>query len=97
MQLFPCPFCGLRPENEFHYGTEARTRPEPAAGDAPQSVPAAAWAAYLYTHRSPKGESREIWRHDACQQWFVLRRNTATHTVLGSESLGEAAPTGVSP
>ena len=23
MQLFPCPFCGPRPETEFHYGAEA--------------------------------------------------------------------------
>lgn len=88
MQLFPCPFCGPRDETEFHFGAEAdKSRPEPA-----QDVSGARWVSYLYETRNPKGESREIWIHLTCGEFFILHRDTVSHAVLGSESISRSAP-----
>lgn len=88
MQRFPCPFCGLRDETEFHYGGEAgNDRPEPAA-----EVSDAGWAEYLHFETNPKGRSREIWVHLCCGEFFLLERDTVTHEVFASESLRRAAP-----
>lgn len=87
MQRFPCPFCGLRDETEFHFAVEAgHPRPEPAG-----EVSDVAWADYLYMHRAPKGESREIWIHLTCGEYFLMTRDTVTRDVLGSEALPGAA------
>ena len=81
MQLFPCPFCGARPETEFQFGAEAgKVRPE---GDAAER----AWADYLYAERNPRGATREIWVHLTCGEYFALARDTLTHEVAGSSSL----------
>ena len=88
MQVFPCPFCGLRDEAEFHFAVEAgHARPEPAA-----EVSDADWAAYLYLHKAPKGASREVWLHTTCGEYFIMTRNTVSREVLSSEALpgGEA-------
>lgn len=83
MQLFACPFCGLRDETEFQFGAEAgKTRPEPAAG-----VGAAEWSRYLNDRKNPKGPSQEIWLHITCGEFFLLERNTLSHEVAGSRSL----------
>jgi len=83
MQLFPCPFCGLRPETEFHFIVEAgHARPEPA-----EEVSDAQWSAYLYDNASPKGTAREIWLHLTCGEYFILTRDTETREVLGVEPL----------
>ncbi len=85
MQLFPCPFCGLRDETEFHYGGEVgNIRPDGA------DAPAAAWADYLYTRANPKGATREIWLHTTCGEFFAMARDTVTHVVAGSSPLGAA-------
>jgi sarcosine oxidase subunit delta len=84
MNLFPCPFCGPRDEAEFHYGGEV-------GNDRPSGVDvsAEAWANYLFMRTSPKGTTREIWVHANCGEFFVMQRDTLTHTVLGSQALGE--------
>ena len=59
MLLIACPWCGERPENEFHYGGEAHiARPhDPASLDDRQ------WAEFLYMRSNPKGVHAERWRH----------------------------------
>ena len=85
MQRFPCPFCGPRDDNEFHFAAEAgKTRPEPAG-----EVDAEKWAEYLYSKKNPKGAAREIWVHTTCGEFFLMERNTVTHEVTGSRALGE--------
>ncbi len=87
MQLFRCPFCGWRPETEFHFAVETgKPRPEPAA-----EVSDAAWADYLYNNANPKGEAGEIWIHTTCGTFFVMRRDTLTQEVLGAEDLPREA------
>lgn len=87
MQLFPCPFCGPRPETEFHFATEAgRTRPEPSEAVSPE-----AWSKYLYANANPKGATREIWVHLTCGEFFAMERDSVTHIVKGAEALRSEA------
>lgn len=83
MQLFPCPFCGVRDETEFRYlGETGKARPEGgrAAGEAD-------WARYLYFQTNRKGAVREIWCHHVCGEIVVMERNNVTHVVGGSNAL----------
>jgi len=83
MQLFPCPFCGPRDETEFHYGGDAgNVRPDGAG------QPASRWADYLYMRNNPKGPTREIWVHMTCGEFFAMERDSVTHAVAASASLG---------
>jgi sarcosine oxidase subunit delta len=39
------------------------------------------------------GPHDEWWTHSAgCRQWFVVRRDTRTHEILGSTAPGAAMP-----
>lgn len=83
MMLFECPFCGPRPEAEFHYGGDfGNDRPEGF-----DAVSDETWAHYLYYKHNRKGETEEIWKHLTCQEVFAMRRDTLSHKVLESRSL----------
>ena len=83
MQLFPCPFCGLRDEREFHFDAEAgKERPDTTA-----AVSDPQWGAYLHAQKNPKGVSREIWTHLPCREVFVMERDTVSMAVIGVEAL----------
>jgi sarcosine oxidase subunit delta len=87
MLLIPCPWCGPRDEPEFRYGGEPALRPVPAA-----AVTDETWADYLYYRSNEKGPHRELWCHaGGCGQWFVMRRDTVSHAVLGSDKPGGGA------
>ncbi len=82
MLLIPCPWCGPRPENEFHYGGEAGIvrPPDPAALDD------AAWGDFLYMRSNPKGLHRERWRHQyGCGRFFNATRDTVTDRIAGTQ------------
>lgn len=86
MQLFTCPFCGLRNEQEFHYVAEAgKTRP-----DTTQDISDADWASYLYAQRNKKGQVREVWMHMTCAEMFIMDRDSVTMEVLNTIALREA-------
>lgn len=88
MQLFSCPFCGLRNEREFRFAGEAgKVRP-----DTTVAVDAASWAAYQYTQRNEKGEVREIWSHMPCSEMFVMVRDSVSMEVLGTVALRKDQP-----
>ena len=83
MQQFPCPFCGLRDETEFHFAVEAgKPRPEPA-----DQVSDEEWAQYLYAAQAPKGAAREIWLHLTCGEYFLMERDTVSREVTRSTAL----------
>ncbi|NEY89503.1 sarcosine oxidase subunit delta [Tabrizicola oligotrophica] len=85
MQLFPCPFCGPRPETEFHFGGDAgNTRPDAAASDSD-------WTNYLFFKHNRKGPTREIWMHLTCREVFLMARDTVSHEVSATEALGGEA------
>ncbi|WP_136440891.1 sarcosine oxidase subunit delta [Pacificoceanicola onchidii] len=85
MQQFPCPFCGLRDEREFHFAGEAG-KPRP---DTTQPISDADWAKYLFYCANAKGASHEVWVHTTCQEYFVMTRDTVTMAVLGTHALHE--------
>ena len=81
MLLISCPWCGIRPENEFHYGGEAHIA-RPAD---PGAVTDETWADYLYMRSNPKGPHRERWRHQhGCGRFFNAVRDTVTDRVTAT-------------
>jgi sarcosine oxidase subunit delta len=83
MQRFPCPFCGLRDEREFHYLAEpGKVRPSPRA-----EVSEETWAAYLYDVTNAKGRVREVWLHLPCAEMVVMERDSMTMEVMGVTAL----------
>lgn len=89
MLLIPCPWCGPRPENEFHYAGQAHlVRPS-----IPSAVNDAAWTAYLYLRDNPKGRHTERWRHvHGCGRFFNCVRDTVTDHIAASYKQGESPP-----
>lgn len=83
MQLFPCPFCGVRPETEYHFaGDLGNLRPEGF-----DLVSNETWTDYLYAHNNIRGVAHEVWKHLVCMEVFALTRDTLTHEVLGCKAL----------
>ena len=83
MQQFPCPFCGLRDEREFHFAGEAgKIRPQTT-----KPVSDTEWSAYLYAQNNTKGRADEIWVHLPCQEYFAMTRDTVTMQVTGHRAL----------
>jgi heterotetrameric sarcosine oxidase delta subunit len=90
MMLIPCPECGPRNENEFHYGGQAHV-PYPADGGA--NATDQEWAEYLFFRDNPKGPFAERWVHSAgCRRWFNAIRDTVTYEFLAVYRIGEAPP-----
>jgi sarcosine oxidase subunit delta len=89
MLLIACPWCGARPENEFHYGGEAHiARPQD-----PAALSDAAWADFLYMRTNPKGLHCERWRHiHGCGRFFNALRNTVSDRILATYTPGEPPP-----
>jgi len=73
----PCPFCGLRANDEFAYlGDATVRRPDPASPDAGQ-----AFHDYVYLRENPSGIHQELWYHGPCRSWLKVTRNTRTHEI----------------
>jgi len=91
MLRIPCPYCGLRDQDEFRCGGEAsivRPAQPDQAGDA-------AWADYLFYRDNVKGPHLERWLHVyGCRQWFLLRRDTLSHEITEVRRLEEAGGDG---
>jgi len=78
--LIPCPHCGPRAQVEFSYGGDATvTRPDPEQASRDE------WLDHVYLRANPCGPHLEWWQHSAgCRRWIKVRRDTATHEVLGA-------------
>ena len=87
MLQIPCPWCGVRDEEEFRCGGESHVvRPPAEAGDAQ-------WADYLFNRTNPRGVQYERWLHGfGCGRWFNVVRDTVTHEILGVYRMGEPKP-----
>src|SRR5687768_6305995 len=79
----PCPYCGLRSNEEFtYYGDANLRRPDVAAASADGE---AAVYDYVYLRDNPAGLHRELWFHAAgCHAWLVVERDTRTHAISGA-------------
>lgn len=89
MLLIDCPYCGDRPEIEFHCGGEAHiARPlDPSQLDDRQ------WAEFLFYRANTKGVMAERWSHqNGCQRWFNALRNTVSDKILVTYRMGEPMP-----
>ena len=79
--LIKCPYCGMRPSEEFTYlGDAAVVRP---TSNDPESMNR--WFDYVYLRDNPKGRMHEYWHHGggcrdhslysaSCQYFFLVRR-----------------------
>ena len=77
MFQIPCPNCGLRNVQEFHFSGERLTRPS--------GKDEASWTDYLYKRHNTLGVQTEWWFHRlGCRRWFLVRRHTASNQVLES-------------
>lgn len=89
MLLISCPFCGPRPENEFHYGGEAHIArpPDPSALDDD------AWAAFIYQRNNPKGVHAERWSHiHGCGRFFNCLRDTLSDKIVATYQIRQPRP-----
>lgn len=89
MLLIDCPFCGTRPELEFHCGGEAHIKRPERPGDLDDEE----WAAFLFYRSNTKGLQAERWHHShGCQRWFNALRNTVTDDIEATYRMGQARP-----
>ena len=89
MLIIQCPYCGERPEIEFHHGGEAHIRrpPDPAA------LTDAQWADHLHNRTNPKGLHAERWRHlHGCGRFFNAVRDTTSDFILATYRLDDPKP-----
>lgn len=87
MMTLNCPWCGPRPENEFHCGGTTHIQRPPL--DCTDEV----WGRYLFFRRNPQGNHAERWRHAyGCRQWFNVLRDTTTHEVRAVYGITEPMP-----
>lgn len=88
MLLIDCPYCGERPETEFHCGGQAHiARPE-----TPSEMSDEDWRAYLFTRANTKGVHAERWRHNSCGRWFNALRHTVSDAFLATYRMGTQRP-----
>jgi heterotetrameric sarcosine oxidase delta subunit len=89
MLLIPCPWCGPRNEDEFHYGGQAGV----AYPEDPALLSDEEWARYLFFRDNPRGPFAERWCHSAgCRRWFNVLRDTSTDRILVVYKLDEPRP-----
>jgi sarcosine oxidase subunit delta len=85
MLRIPCPYCGIRDQDEFRFGGESRAR----RPENPDQLSDEEWAEYLFYRDNVKGRHEELWVHSyGCRQWFNVTRDTCTHEIVGSRRLG---------
>lgn len=76
MMTITCPWCGERPENEFHCGGTSHIQ-RPALDCSDET-----WGDYMFGRNNPRGLHAERWRHTfGCSQWFNVVRDTLTHEI----------------
>ncbi len=88
MLILKCPYTGqYLDETELVAGGEAHiTRAGPDADDA-------AFEAYLFNRKNPKGVHFERWRHAyGSGKWFHVARCTITNEVFGTYSAQTTEP-----
>jgi len=89
MLIIRCPYCGDRPEIEFHHGGEAHI----ARPDDPAALSDAAWTDFVHNRTNPKGLHAERWYHQhGCGRFFNALRDTVSDRLLATYRIGEPRP-----
>ena len=93
MLLIPCPYCGPCAQTEFTYGGDASVVRPDTVRDSRQDPDAASmqqWLDHIYLRDNPRGPHLEWWQHSSgCRAWIKVRRDTASHQILGAWSASE--------
>ena len=76
MKIMTCPLNGARNINEFTYGGEVKSMPDPA------TCSTAEWADYVFNSENIAGVVTEWWMHNASSYWFIAVRHTVTDHIL---------------
>ena len=89
MLLIQCPWCGKRPENEFHHAGQAHiARPSDPSAETDE-----AWADFLYMRTNAKGRLAERWRHQhGCGRFFNAIRDSVTDRIAATYKPNEPPP-----
>ncbi|QDU52681.1 sarcosine oxidase subunit delta [Gimesia panareensis] len=83
MKIIDCPVNGPRPLQEFHFGGEVRTMPDPArAADAE-------WADYVFHRSGEPAVKQEWWYHMPSGVWFIAERDNRTDQFVRTYLYGE--------
>ena len=89
--LIACPFCGLRPTEEFTPRGDA-PGPRPAV-----DAPLEAWHDHIYLRENVRGRHLEHWHHlGGCRRWLLVERDTVTHEVYAVRDARASASDGTS-
>ena len=82
MKILNCPVNGPRPIQEFTFGGEVRTMPDPATATDAQ------WADYIFNRQGQPGVKREWWYHIASNTWFIAERDNVSDQILRTYLFG---------
>lgn len=83
MKLLRCPVNGLRPLQEFVFGGELGTMPDPATASDVD------WADYVFNRNGEPGVHREWWYHIASGTWFIAERDNLKDDFLRTYLYGQ--------
>ena len=72
MKILTCPLNGPRPIQEFLFGGELRTMPDPASASDDE------WADYVFHREGQAGTKIEWWYHLPSGTWFLAERDNQT-------------------
>ncbi len=86
MKIIPCPVNGPRPAQEFAFGGEVRSMPDP------NKATDAEWGDYVFNRNGEPGVKREWWYHLASGAWFIAERDNTTDTIIRTYLHGESQP-----
>jgi sarcosine oxidase subunit delta len=78
MKLLDCPQIGVRPLQEFVYGGEVRSMPDPKTASDRE------WADYVFNRDGEPGIKREWWYHAPSGTWFIAERDTVKDEFLST-------------
>lgn len=76
MKILNCPVNGPRPVQEFTYGGEYRSMPDPDTASESE------WADYVFNRSGAAGVKLEWWCHTASGVWFLAERDTRRDLVV---------------
>jgi sarcosine oxidase subunit delta len=76
MKILTCPINGPRNIDEFIYGGEVKTAPDP------QTCTDQQWADYVFFHDNTVKVVKEWWCHSPSSYWFIAERHTASDEIV---------------
>ena len=82
MKLLYCPNIGERPLQEFIFGGEVRSMPDPDTATDDE------WADYVYNRVGEPGVRKEWWYHIASGSWFIAERDNQRDQFIRSYAYG---------